>query len=175
MKPINVKVTRAEKRGRKIILVIESDLYSDETFAENPFYDAGDEKNQLETIYFNLELSEKSGNVDANVSFGNCLSHFTKGYSQLHKPLTSFYLTKKECALDWFLNEKEEWYTEERIKQILKLWENEPDFYNELLEISNNRKKQFKLEALDKAKKEYKEALDNLDKLLSDGLKELIK
>ena len=168
MTPINVKLTRAEKRGRKIILVIESDLYSDETFAITPFYDEGDIKNQLQAIHFNLEIMEKSGNIDAKVSFGNCLSHSTKGHSQLHRPLSSFYLTKKECALDWFNNEKEEYFTDEKIKQILKLWESEPDFYNQLLEIYNKRKKEFKIEALNKAKEEYKKALDDLDKLLAE-------
>ena len=35
MKPIEVKMLRAEKRNRKIILTFESDLYSNETFAVN--------------------------------------------------------------------------------------------------------------------------------------------
>lgn len=169
MNPINVKITRAEKRNRKIILVIESDLYSDEVFAVTPFYDEGENKNQLQAIHFNLELTEKSGKVDAKVFFDNPLSHFTKGHSQLHKPLSTFYLTKKECALDWFINEKEEWYTEERITQILKMWESDKDFYNELLEISIKRKKQFKVEALNKAKEKYNKALENLDKCLADA------
>jgi len=169
MKPIQVKVTRAEKRNRKIFLTIESDLYSDEVFAVTPFYDEGDKKNQLQALHLNLELTEQSGKVDAKVFFSNCLSHFTKGHTQLHKPITTFYLTKKECALDWFINEKKEWYTDGLITKILKLWESDKEFYNELLEISIKRKKQFKIDALNKAKENYKNALDNLDKCLADA------
>ncbi len=73
------------------------------------------------------------------------MSHYTKGHTQLHKPITTFYLTQKECALDWFMNEKQEWYTDERIVQILKLWESDTEFHSELLRISLNRKKQFKI------------------------------
>jgi len=168
MKPIQVKVTRSEKRNRKIIIVFESDLFSDEVFAVTPFYNEGDAKNQLQKIHFNLEVTEQSGIVDAKVSFGNCLNHFTKGHSQLHSPLTTFFLTQKECALNWFLTEKQEWFKEERINQILKLWEHDKEFCQKLLDISEKRNKQFKIDALNKAKQEYKVALDNLDKCLSE-------
>jgi len=87
----------------------------------------------------------------------------------LHKPITTFYLTKKECALDWFLNEKQEWYTKERIEQILKIWESDKEFYKELFDISEKRKKQFKIGALNEAKKNYQTALENLDKCLEDA------
>jgi hypothetical protein len=169
MKPIQVKVTRAEKRNRKIILTIESDLYSDEVFAVTPFYNEGDKKNQLQALHLNLELTEQSGKIEAKVFFSNCLSHFTKGHTQLHKPITTFYLTQKECALDWFMNEKQEWYTDERIAQILKLWESDKEFHSELLDISVKRKKQFKIDALNEAKQNYKTALENLDKCLADA------
>jgi hypothetical protein len=168
MKPIQVKVTRSEKRNRKIIIVFESDLFSDEVFAVTPFYNEGDAKNQLQSIHFNLEVTEQSGKVDAKVSYGNCLSHFTKGYTQLHYPITSFYLTQKECALNWFLSEKQQWYKQEKIDQILKLWESDKDFHKELFDISEKRKNQFKVDALNKAKEEYKVALENLDKCLSE-------
>ncbi len=169
MKPIKVKVIRAEKRNRKIILVIESDLYSDEVFAVTPFYNEGDKKNQLQSLHLNLELTEQSGNVKAKVFFSNCLSHYTKGHTQLHKPITTFYLTQKECALDWFMNEKQECYTDERIVQILKLWESDTEFHSELLRISLNRKKQFKIDELNEAKENYKSALEILDKCLKDA------
>lgn len=168
MKTIQVKVTRAEKRNRKIILTIESDLYSNETFAVTPFYNEGDEKNQLQSVHFNLEVNEQDGKVEAKVFFSNPLSHFTKGHTQLHKPITTFYLTQKECALDWFLNEKQEWFTEDRITQILKLWESDTEFYNELANIAVKRKKQFKIDALNEARLNYENALKNLDKCLLD-------
>ncbi|MDT8412685.1 MAG: hypothetical protein RQ875_09505 [Vicingaceae bacterium] len=169
MKPIQVKVTRAEKRSRKIILVIESDLYSDEVFAATPFYIEGDKKNQLKSLHLNLQLTEQSGKVEAKVFFGNCLFHFTKGHTQLHKPISTFYLTQKECALDWFMNEKQECYTDERIAKILKLWESDKEFHSELLDISVKRKKQFKIDALNEAKHSYKTALENLNKCLADA------
>lgn len=166
MKQIQVKVTRAEKRGRKIILIIESDLYSNETFAVTPFYNEGDEKNQLREVYFGLEVKESGGEIDAKVSFGNCLSHFTKGHSQLHKPISKFYLTQKECALDWFLNEKQEHFTDHLINKALKLWESDKQFHDDLLNISLQRKKQFKIDALNDSKIAYQAALENLDKCL---------
>jgi len=168
MKHIEVKITRLQKRNRKIIIVIESDLYSNEVFAVTPFYDEGDKKNQLQSINFDLKVNEEGGKLDATVNFSSYLPHFTKGHTQLSKPLTMFYLTKKECAKDWFLNEKREYFTESRISQILKLWDEDKDFQNELLDISIKRKKQFKSDDLNEAKKNYQIALDNLNKCLDE-------
>jgi hypothetical protein len=170
LNPIGVRLTRAERRGRKIILVIESDLYSDETFATTPFYDEGDEKNQLQSIVFNLSVTEKSGKVEAHVDFGDCLYMCTKGHSQLHEPLKNHFLTKKECALDWFMNEKEKYYTDESINKILKRWETDKEFHDCLLNISLKRKKQFKLDALKRAKENYQIALKKLDDCLAEEL-----
>ena len=57
-------------------------------------------------------------------------------------------------------------YTEERINKILKIWESDTNFHKELLDISINRKKQFKIDELNNAKEAYKKALENLDKCL---------
>ena len=167
MKPIEVKITRAEKRGRKIIITIESDLYSNEVFAVTPFYDEGEKKNQLQSVHFNLEVHEEDNKVDAKVFFSNPLSHFTKGHQQLHKPINKFYLSKKDCAKDWFISEKQEYYTDQRISQILKIWETDKPFHDELQAISIQRKRQFQIDNLNKAKKEYQMALENLESCIA--------
>jgi hypothetical protein len=161
-------VTRVQKRDRKIIVVIESDLYSDEVFAVTPFYDEGDAKNQLQSLHFNLELTETSGEVKAKVSFGNCLSHFTKGHSQLHSNLSTFFIDKKDCARNWFLTEKEEWFKDERITQILKLWETDNLFHAELSDIAKARKMKFKNDRLTKAKLNHQKSLDELECAVND-------
>lgn len=168
LKPIGVKITRAEKRGRKIIIVIESDLYSDETFAVNPFYDEGDEKNKLCEIRMAVDIKEQSGYVSAKVSFGNCLEHFTKGHTQLHRSIGSHYLTKKECAVDWFLNSSVDYYTEERANQIFRNWENDKEFYTELQKLYKKRCLEIKKSKLLEAQSNYKEALDKLNSCISD-------
>ena len=168
MKPIQVKLTRVEKRGRKIILVIESDLYSDEVFAVTPFYNEGDKKNQLQDVHFELKVTETSGNIKASVEFGNFLSHFTKGHTQLHEPVNTFFIEQKDCARNYFLKEKPEHFTDERINQILKLWKEEPEFRSELSLIAIERKKQFKIDTLNKAKENYQKALSNLENALSE-------
>lgn len=170
MKPIDVKVTRVQKRDRKIIIVIESDLYSDEVFAVTPFYDEGDAKNQLQSIQFHLDVTEQAGQVKANVSFGNCLSHFTKGHSQLHSPLNRFFLDKKDCARNWFLTEKQEFFTDERIKRILDLWETDKPFQVELSNIAKSRKLKFKNDRLVKAKLEHQKAMDEVELAINDLL-----
>lgn len=168
MKPVQVKLTRAEKRGRKIILVIESDLYSDEVFAVTPFYNEGDAKNQLQDVHFELKVTETSGKIKASVEFGNCLSHFTKGHTQLHYPVSKFFIDQKDCARDYFLKEKPEQFTDDRINQILKLWKEEPEFQAELSLIATVRKKQFKIDALNEAKEKYQKALSKLETALAE-------
>jgi type I restriction-modification system DNA methylase subunit len=170
MKPIDVKITRAEKRGRRIIVVFESDLYSDEVFAVTPFYDEGDAKNQLQCIRFDLNITEQSGQVKAQVGFANSLSHFTKGHSQLHYPINTFFLDKKDCARNWFLTEKQEYFTDERIDQILKLWEADPKFHEELIDITRRRRHSFRVDRLNTAKLRHQKALLELEEAMSELL-----
>ena len=93
-----VKVERAELRNGKIIIVIKPRLLSDQVFAANPFYDEGDKKNQLQEAHFNINISEKSGIIKSEATFGNGLSHFTKGHSQIHSSMKDLFLTKIEEA-----------------------------------------------------------------------------
>lgn len=167
LKPISVKLTRAEKRGNKIILVIESDLYSSEVFAVTPFYDEGDKKNQLQAVHFDVKVTEQDGKVEASVNFGNCLNHFTKGHSQLHQSLRTFFLDKKDCARDWVNKESEEYFNEGRKKQVLGMWQHDIEFQNELKALISKREDNIKRSALDKAKEKFKKASEKLEEALN--------
>lgn len=170
MKPISVKILKAEKKGRKIILEIESDLYSNEVFAVTPFYDEGDAKNQLQAVHINIQITEENGELKTGINYGNMLSHFTKGHTQLHYPLDTFYLNKKDCALHYFNTEKQEQFTDERIIKILKLWEEDKSFHSKLVEIVEKRKKQFQIDKFNEAKKAHQLALENLNKCFDELL-----
>ncbi len=132
MGQIGIRIIKAIKKGRKITIEFESDLYSNEVFAVTPFYDEGDDKNQLQEVKFVVYVTEEDGVISASVKFGNCLYHYTKGHTQLHKDLTKFYKSKKECALDWVETESEENFNESSKTQILKLWEHDVKFYDML-------------------------------------------
>lgn len=162
-KPIEVKILRAEKRGRKVIIVFESDLYSDEVFAVTPFYDEGDAKNQLQDAHFTLNVDEKSGNIKANVWFTGANTHYTKGHTQLHYPMNRFFLSKEDCVIDWAMTEKEEWLNEDRIKQVLNMWNGNTEMQERIKDIISNRKQRFKLDRLKKAKENYHIALKELE------------
>jgi hypothetical protein len=166
LKPVGVKITRAERRDRKIILVIEPDLFSDEVFAVTPFYDAGDEKNKLQHARFNVSIEETKGIISAKVGYSG--NNFTTGHSQIHGSIESHFIDKKDCALNWFLNEPEEYYTESRKNQILNMWNHDQIFQKELSEIFEKRQKEFKIEKLNKIKKKYQEALEELEKTIEE-------
>ncbi len=161
--PISVKLTRVEKRGRKIIIVIESDIYSDEVFAVTPFYDEGDKKNQLQSTHFILNVTEQSGAVNAKVDFTGANTHYTKGHSQLHSPMNRFFISKEDCVIDWALTETEEYLREDRINQVLKMWDGNPVIQNRINAIISERKQQFKIKKLEAAKTNYHQALKELE------------
>lgn len=161
-KPIGVKITRADKRGRKIILVMESDLYSYETFAVNPFYNEGDVKNQLQSTNFVIKVTEKKGEIKAEVSFGSSLSHFTRGYTQLHSGMGAYFLSRKDQAINWVQSEREEWFKKDRINQVLKQWESDKDFYTKLKHEIKIREKDIRHKKLIEAESLFFEALENL-------------
>lgn len=164
--PIGVKILRAEKRGRKIIVVFESDLYSDEVFAVTPFYDEGDAKNQLQDAHFVLNVSEKSGELKASVWFTGANTHYTKGHSQLHDSMNRFFISKEDCVINWAMTEKEEWLNDSRIKQVLDMWKDNPEMQNDITEIISKRKQEFKIERLKQAKENYHTALKELEEAM---------
>ncbi len=166
-KPIKVKITRAERRGRKIILVLESDLYSHETFAVNPFYNEGDAKNQLDAIHFDIKVTENDGAIDAKVDFGNSLSHFTKGHRQLHQCLETYYLDRRSMAMNWVQSTQEKWFTDDKIEGLLAHWENEDsEFAAELKDEIRQRKAGLHQKQLDLAEASLLKALADLKQLL---------
>lgn len=152
-KSIGVEIIRAVKKKRRIIIELESDLYSSEVFAVTPFYDEGDAKNQLQAVNLQLNIKEVDGEVSADVQFSNCLGHFTKGHSQLHSPLTTFFKDKKDCARAWAKKESRKYLTQERIKQVLKLWEGDDIFVKELQQLISDRSKQLKDEEITRTRK----------------------
>lgn len=158
MSQVNVKITRAEKRGRKIIIVFEPVLFSKEVFAVTPFYDEGDANNQLQHANFILNVMEKDGEIiKADVSYHGY--HSTTGYSQLHYPLTHFFTDKKECAINWARTELEEYFTSDRIKQVLGMWDSDPVFKKELeVEIRRRELKMWE-KKMERAQTDLKDAM----------------
>jgi len=140
-KPFEVKITRADKRNRKIILVLESDIFSHETFAMNPFYDDGDEKNQLQNINFVLKVKETKGAIEANVAFASTY-HFTRGHRQLHSPISTFYRERKDCARAWVResNVSSEYYADHKVS-LLKHWSKDTEFIIELKSLLQEKER----------------------------------
>lgn len=165
LKPIGVKITRSEKRDRKIILVIEPDLFSNEVFAVTPFYDEGDKKNQLQKIKLSMTVEEKNGKITTRVNYSG--DHYTKGHRQMFD-VDRHFINKKDCTLNWFLNEPEKYYTESRKKQILDIWKHDIEFQKELSEIFEKRKNEFKIKKLKEIKERYQEALSDLESAIEE-------
>lgn len=163
MKPVTVSIIKAEKRGRRTTIVFESDLYSDEIFAVNPFYDEGDDKNQLQEVLFYVEVKEKSGKIAAKVGFGNSLCHFTKGLLQIHEPLTNLYKDKKDQARHYILNRRE---FDDRHESIFKVWEHDAEFLKELKASSKKVHEEKRLAAIQVAKENLRKAMSEYETLV---------
>jgi len=158
--PIGVKITRAERRNRKIILVIEPDLFSNEVFAETPFYDEGPEKTQLQSVNFSLSVKEERYKISASVFYQG--AHYTKGCSQIHD-INRRFIDKKDCALNWVQSETEEYLTEERLGKVLKMWETEPNFQQVINDLFKKRKAQIAHQRLAEVKAAYHIALEKYE------------
>jgi hypothetical protein len=161
---IKLKVERAEKRKDKIIIVLKSNLYSGEDFACNPFHKDID---QLQDLKIDVEIIEDHGKLHAKAKFKD-YAHYTKGHTQITDNLTNYFLSTKDCARDWVLNEKEEYFNEERIKKVLDIWSNDQDFHSELTSLILQRKNKIKKNKINKAKEEVKKAVKKLNKLIGD-------
>lgn len=166
MEPIGVRLVKAEKKGRKITVVFESDLFSEEQFAVTPYYSEG-EKDQLQAIIFSLEVVEKSGKVEAKVNFGNPLSHFTKGHTQIHFPINTLFKDRKDSVLNWAYNAEMKQFYEDQINRVLSQFKDEHLFCENIREIIKDRfKQQHSIKVL-LAKKELDEAIVKLQELLA--------
>lgn len=164
---VKVKITRAERRGRKIIVVFEPDLFSDEVFAVNPFYDEGEKKNKLQHANFSLVIMEKNGKiVDSKVSYSGY--HSTTGFRQIDSP-SSFFLTKKECAYDWVINEDHKYFIEpDRRKKCLAMFDDDIEFQKELVSLIDKRDREDKDKRVIDAKDQLKIAIEALDKAIEE-------
>lgn len=165
---VKVKVTRAEKRGGKIILVIEPDLFSNEVFAVNPYYDEGENKNKLQYAKFNISVEENYGRVSANVSYLGAGSHFTTGHTQLHESFDKVFISKKDKAIHEILTIGEKWYyADGRIGKLLKMWDSEPKFQDHLKKLCVKRECEFKAIRFKKAKENYLNALSEMETIFN--------
>lgn len=97
LKNIEVQLTRLEKRGRKVIIVFESDLFSNEAFVCNPF--RGQEI--LSQAHFVVSVTEHDGQMKGSVKFGSCLNHYTKQHSQVHHPIETLFLGVEDSILNF--------------------------------------------------------------------------
>lgn len=166
--PLSIRINSIKKRKREIIIVVESDIYTDDVFCVTPFYDEGDDKNHLQHMKFNVYVEEVGGKVSATVNFSSEY-HSTTGYSQLHGGIGSYYKERKDSVLAWFLNTKQEYFNKIHQDSLLKIWESDIDFCHQLKEIAKKRELEFKKEILREAKekylkasKEFENALNNL-------------
>jgi hypothetical protein len=168
--PARVKVTRADLRNRKIILVIEPDLLSDEVFSYSPFWDDGEDKSKLQKVRINLGLLEKNGNIEIeNCEYAG--HHFTTDNSQITDP-NDMFVDKKDHVINEILTTQFKYIEEEyRMNKLLGIWDNDIEFKNKLISLINSRKEKHKKKILDEALRTYEEARKNLeDAMFSNGL-----
>ena len=160
----NVTAT-GEKKGNKIKITLESDIYSNEVFAVSPYYDEGEEKNKLQEIKFNLKVTEKNGKVEVIPEF-QC-THYTTGHSQINNP-KKFFKDKKDLAVYEVLKLDEEYFLQDdRMQKLLNMWENEPEFKEHLEKLIAKRKISIKQEKIKKTMESIKRLNKELENLIS--------
>jgi hypothetical protein len=159
--PAKVKVTRADLRNRKIILVLEPDLLSNEVFSPSPFYDDGDNKNKLQTIRIGITLLEEKGKV--TIEKCNYVDyHSTTGHRQIN--INEMFINKKDHAIYEILTTDYKYIEDKRrINQLLSNWDNEIEFRDKLINLINNRKEEHKKKEFIKALEAYETARKNLE------------
>lgn len=163
-----IEVERAELRNGKIIIVIKPRILSDQIFAVNPFYDEGKKKNQLGEVYFNLEIKEAGGTVKVDANFGNGLSHFTKGHTQIHSSMKDLFLTKIEKAVHEVLTTSKKYLLDsERMGKLLDNLETREE-QNHVRSLIDGRLKAAKIDTINKRKKQMLEAISNYESAISE-------
>lgn len=170
MEKIKITVERAEVRNGKIIVCFRPDLLSGQTFAVNPFYDEGDLKNQLQQAHFVLSLTEDHGEIkNLKVDYTGVNTHYTKGHTQIHYPMTSFTFDRRDAAIIWFTEKitPDSEYWKDHVETANKHWSKvDPDFLPRLNETIKEQERQFYFKQVKQAKYELHQALDKLDKLM---------
>lgn len=167
--PARIKVARAELRNRKIILVLEPDLLSNEVFAVNPYYDEGEEKNKLQDIEISIRLTEKKGelNIDTCQYSG---TFYTTGHRQIHS-VNSLYIDKKDKAIAEILKIQFEHIEDNnRMNKLLSNWDHDPCVKNHLISLIEDRKKENKELEIKKALENYELARNQLELVMGFNL-----
>jgi len=163
-KTVEVKVTRAELRKRKIILTLEPDLLTGEEFAVSPFYDEGSKNNMLQDVNISVRIVEKKGKINASAEYYG--SHYTTGHTQINS-LNSCYISKKDRAIAYILKTEYQYIEDDsRMNKLLSNWSSDPDFKAELVSLINERKDKHRKEELKLAMEQYDEARKNLEKAM---------
>ena len=165
----SISLERAELRNGKIIIVIKPDLLLNQNFAVNPFYTEGKKKDRLKSTHFEIRVKEASGKVDAEVLFGNGLSHFTYGHRQIHYPMSCLFKTKIELAVFEVLKTDSKLLRDsDRMEKLINNLDTDED-RSHVRSIIKKRIRSLDFEDADtkknamlKAIKEYEESLSNL-------------
>jgi len=161
-KPAKVKVSRIDLRKRKIILVIEPELFSNEVFAVNPFYDEGDKKNKLQYIDVLVKLHEENGKITVSACEYSG-TFYTTGHTQIHN-VNGLFINKKDLAINEILKTDIQYIKDEsRINKLLSNWDEDKEFKNELISLINDRKEEHKKQEFTKALNNYEIARKELE------------
>lgn len=172
IKPISVKVERAELRKGKIIIVLSPDLLTNQEFAVNPFYNEGTAKNMLQEAKFGVWFTEKDGEIKIDYAGYNG-THYTTGHTQLHS-INSMYLSKKDCAISEILKTADKYIEDNsRMNKLLSNWDNDLDFKIELKELISARKKQINKNKIKSIVEKYEAAKRELDVILKENISSL--
>ena len=160
--PAKIKVARAELRKRKIILVLEPDLLSDEVFAVNPFYDEGEKKNKLQYIEGLIKIREENGKLTVKAcEYNGCF--YTTGHSQIHD-VNNLFIDKKDKAINEIIKTPYKYIEDEsRMNKLLSNWDDDEQFKNRLVALINSRKEEHKKDELNNALKAYENARIDLE------------
>lgn len=163
MSTIGVKVTRAERRGRKILLTVEPDLFSGETFCVSPLNAASEKDSKLQYVRLMLVIKEKNGDIEARAEYAG--DHYTQGHTQVCD-LGGRFIDRKEAAVS-FVNHEDEKYLN-NFHRVLAYWKDDPEFSEYLTELYQERMSRIAKRNLEQREKELKEALDNYTKAVED-------
>ena len=164
--PARIKVIRAETRKRKIILILEPELLSDEVFAVNPFYDEGEKKNKLEYIDALIKIREEKGKITVTACEYSG-TFYTTGHSQIHN-VNGLFLHKKDNAINEIIETPYKYIeNEDRMNKLLSNWNDDLEFKNKLISLINTRKEEHAKEQLAKALENYEEARQKLEQAMN--------
>ena len=152
-------------RKRKIIIVLEPDLLSNEVFAVNPFYDEGEAKNKLQYTDFLIHFRERKGVLEMKACEYSGV-FYTTGHTQIHN-VNRLFLSKKDRAISEILKSSDDLlFDDGRMRGILKNWNEDVSFKEELSDLIESRRQAIKNKSLKIAMREYEDARAKLQVLM---------